>query len=184
MKKLYFVTGNKHKFQEVQPIFPGIQLVQLKIEKPEIRSPSVVKVAEQAAIMLSKKIKKPFILEDTGIFFQAYKDFPGTYSKYIINTLGFPGIFKLLKNKSKKAYFETAAAYCKPGKKPVIVSAKTTGSIILTVKGKKDVMPYDNIFIPDKHTKVYAEMMDKKHMTSHRVKAFKKLAKYIKNRGY
>ena len=181
-KKLYFVTGNRDKFREVKPVMDkrGINLVHINLDKPEVQD-SLENVASYAAKVLSKKLRKPIMLEDTGVYFAAYKDFPGVYAKHVFKALGFPGLFRLLKGKSKKMYFKTVAAYCEPGNKPKLFTGSTKGTAILKVKGKHPKrLPYDSIFIPDGYNKVYAEILHLKHLTSHRVQAIEKLAKYLK----
>ena len=53
-------------------------------------------VAISGAKYASRKLNKPVIVEDAGLFIKALKGFPGTYSSYVQETLGNQGILKLL----------------------------------------------------------------------------------------
>jgi XTP/dITP diphosphohydrolase len=175
---IYFATSNKYKFEEVNPLFKknNIKLRQLNIEKPELKDKSAEEIVKYAAEFLANKHNKNIIVEDTGIYFKAYKDFPGVHSKWIFLTIGYEGILKLLEGKNKEAYFKTVVGYCAPRKKPIIFYDTLKGNISKEVKClDKDVMPYERIFIPKKFNKTLAEVHEKKGEFSHRIKAFKKL---------
>jgi len=181
MKTIYFVTGNYGKVREASKVLKkyNIKLKQIKYSKPEDKKLSTEKIAENAAKILVKKFKKPIIVEDTGIFFEAYKDFPGRNSKVVFNKLGLIGILKKLENKNRRAYFKTAIGYANRKKLRIFV-AYCKGKISKKPIGKKDKnLPYDNIFIPDGYSRVFAEIMKTKQKISSRVRAFEKFGKYL-----
>ncbi len=179
--KISFITQNKYKFQEVKEILNkfGIEVEQIKIEKPE-DGKTIEEIAKNAAEVLSKKLNKTVVVEDTGVLFKAYDNFPGTKSKRIFDEIGFKGLLDKLKGKSRKAEFKTVAAYCEPGKKALIFVGVVNGNIAEEVRmPDKDVMPYEKIFIPEGYDKVWAEIPEIKKKISHRVKAFEKLGEYL-----
>jgi len=182
MKTIYFVTGNYGKFREARNVLKkyDVKLKQIKYSKPEDKKLSTEKIAENAAKILVEKFRKPLIAEDTGIFFEAYKDFPGRNSKVVFNKLGLDGILRKLENKTRKAYFKTAIGYAN-GKKLMIFVGYCRGRISKKVIGKRDVnLPYDNVFIPDGHSKVFAKIMKTKQKISSRVMAFEKFGEYLR----
>lgn len=181
--KLYFLTGNRHKFEQVKKVMEqfGVELEQIKADKPEIQAATLEHVAQYAAQKAAKEQGKPVIVEDTGIFFAAYKNFPGVYTKFIIDAIGYAAILKLLQGKDRKAYFKTVAAYAEPGGEAVLFSAETHGSISEEVFCKDaDVMPYDRIFIPDGWSEPWCKEVAHEDFVSHRKRAFIKLAEYLK----
>ncbi len=181
--KISFVTTNKYKFEEVQNILKDspIELEQLVMEYEENHDEGIERIAYDASKKLANELNKPIILEDTGLFFEAYNGFPGALPKFVINTLGFKGIFKLLDGESRKAYFKTVAAYCEPGGEPVIFEAVMKGEITKEIHNQdKDEMPYDKIFIPEDEKKTISDMtMEEKNALSQRAKAFLKFGEYI-----
>ncbi|MEM7821332.1 MAG: RdgB/HAM1 family non-canonical purine NTP pyrophosphatase [Candidatus Aenigmatarchaeota archaeon] len=186
MKKLYFISNNEEKIKEVSSFFKnfGIKIIGKKLNLLEPKYKRLEEVAREKAIQASKKLKKPLIVEDTGIYFNCYKNFPGTISKFIFETIGFDGIFRLLSRKTRRAYFKTAVAYYKPREKILIFTGICRGKITRKIRGRiNKKMPYDNIFVPEGCKKTFSEMSkEEKAKYSHRAKALEKFAKwFIKN---
>jgi len=184
--KLYFITTNKHKFEEVADIlkeFP-IELEHIDLEYDEHPDWGMEEIARSASKKLANKLQKPIILEDTGLFFEAYPGFPGAQPKFVFNTIGYKGIFKLLEGESRKAYFKTVAGFCEPTKEPVLFEGVMNGTFIDKIHNEnKDVMPYDRIFIPENTTKTISDMtMQEKNIFSQRAQAFKKFGEFMKQR--
>ncbi len=187
MKKIIFITTNKHKVEEVSVILRkyNISVEQLNIEYDEDKEASVEDISYKAAKFLANKLNKEIIVEDTGLFFKAYNNFPGALPKFIFNTIGFEGIFRLLKNKNREAYFKTAIGYCKPNQEPVLFIDKMYGEITKKVFcPNKNIMPYDHIFIPKESNKAIVYMsIEEKNLISQRGKVAKKLGEFLVNKN-
>jgi XTP/dITP diphosphohydrolase len=181
--KIAFITTNKYKFQEVSDILKGyrIDLEHVDMEYEENHDASMDAIATSAAKKLAEQLHRPVVLEDTGLFFEAYKGFPGALPKFVFNTLGYKGIFKLLAGESRAAFFRTVVGYCEPGLDPVKFEGKMSGVITDSVHDELvDVMPYDRIFIPDSKTITISKMtLKEKNLFSQRGQAFRKFAEYI-----
>ncbi len=184
--KIAFITTNTHKFAEVQDILApfGIEVEHLSLEYEENHDASMEDIARQAAQKLSAELQRPLMLEDTGLFFDAYPNFPGALPKFVFNTLGYKGIMKLLADEERGAYFKTVAAYGEPGKKPHLFEGMMRGVITEKVFDEdKDFMPYDRIFIPDGYTKTISRLsMAEKNSFSQRAQAFRKMGEYLQKR--
>lgn len=182
MRKIYLVTKNDGKYLEVKEILKkfGLDARQIRDEKSELQDDDLTKIAIHAAAELCKRHKKPIIAEDTGIFFEAYDNFPGAFTKFVYQSIGFDGIFRLLDGKSRKAYFKTIAAYCEPGKQPITFEGIVRGRIASKAfKGGHVQLPYDQIFIPDGYQKTYSKLPYVKQGHSQRRIAFEKLGQYL-----
>ncbi len=183
---LVFATGNKHKFEEVSSVL-GAYDIDLEIADVNLVEPdysSIERIAEAKVKQAFQILKQPVIVDDTGIYFEAYPNFPGTNAKWAFETIGYAGFFKLLKGTSKKASFKTVIAFFDGVGKPNLFSGELGGSIALKVhKPKANVLPYERIFIPDKQSKpmVYASR-EEKNSCSHRAVAAEKLAKFIETK--
>ncbi|MBU2100072.1 non-canonical purine NTP pyrophosphatase [Candidatus Micrarchaeota archaeon] len=180
--ELYFVTGNKHKVQEIQKVLgKKIQLIQKKLEIKEPALNSIEKIAKIKAVQAFKKIGKPLITEDTGIYFNAFKNFPGTEPKREFEKLDFKGLLEKLKGKKRNAFFITAICFVDAKGKRKTFSGKLHGRITEKVfYEKKDVLPYEKIFIPKGKKRVLAFYSRKtKNKFSHRAKAARKLKKFL-----
>jgi XTP/dITP diphosphohydrolase len=178
--KIYLVTKNKHKVDEAQTIFSkfNIDVEQLNEEKYEPKEMSLKEVSVYNAKLFYKKYKKPIIVDDTGVFFNAYKEFPGNHPKLMFNLLGYKGLLKLVDGEDRTAQFRTVVTYCDyHGLKSF------TGTFDCEIDTKihdldKDVLPYERILLYDgKPISSYSREL--KNKFSHRAKAFKDVANFL-----
>lgn len=182
MRTIYFATSNLAKVEEAQKALNsfGIKIKHLKMTKPEEQDETLEQIAKHGAEFLAKKTGKELVVEDAGLFFEAYPGFPGTSSKHLYKQLGFEGMLKLLKGKKRAAYFKTAIGYAKPGKPAKIFIGISRGSISKFPMGRYNKnIPYDRIFIPRGYKKTYSLLPSVKDKTSHRTAAFKKLGRFL-----
>jgi XTP/dITP diphosphohydrolase len=183
MKTLYFITSNKGKVREatekLKPL--GFSVVQKDLGYPELQADSLDEVAEQGVQSVQLRFKKPFLLEDAGLFIDALNGFPGVYSKYVFFTIGLPGILRLLDDEKKRsAVFQSVYAYHEPGRQPIVCLGKCTGTITNEQRGKNG-FGYDPIFIPTGSEKTFGEMtISEKNQFSHRARALEKLIRKLK----
>lgn len=187
MKEILFITSNQRKVLEMNEILKdyGINLIQESVlDYIEDKDKDMKEVCESASRYLAKKLNQEVVVEDTGLYFEAYNNFPGPHPKFVFNSLGFEGIMKLLEGKSRKAYFKTAVAYCKPGEDPKIFEGIMHGTISEKVYSpEKEAMPYDHIFLPDGYDRVIIDMeIKEKNSFSQRGMATRALGEYLKNK--
>lgn len=172
-----FVSSNKHKFLEAKNILAKnkINLGYTKDALKEIQADSLKEIAAQKADDAFRRIHKPVIVEDAGLFIDSLNGFPGPFSAYVFKTIGNSGILRLVKS-NRKAWFQSVVAYCDNKFGIVLFDAKIEGRISKNSKGKG--WGYDPIFIPNGHNKTYA-MLSNKNEVSHRYKSLKKFAKWF-----
>lgn len=185
MKTIAFVTTNKSKIDEINDVLKeyGFEAVQKDAEKREDKDADMETVAKSAARELAQELNIPLIVEDTGLFFKAYDNFPGPQPKFVFKGIGYDGIFRLLEGKDRRAYFETVIAYCEPGEEPVCFDGKMQGKITQEIFGpQSEYMPYDSIFVVDGTKNPICKMtMQEKGNLSQRGEATKKLGEFFKN---
>lgn len=180
IEKIYFVTKNKHKLEEARLVLKNIIVEQIPEDKVEDKESSIKEIAKKNAFLFYKKYKKPIIVDDTGVFFKAYKNFPGSNPKLIFNLIDYKGIFKLLENENREAYFITLLCY-KDEKNFKIFEGKLNGVIDYKVNDiTKDVLPYERIFLVN--GKPFSSFSrEEKNKISHRAIAFRKLYRWLMN---
>ncbi len=185
--ELYFVTENKHKFSEMKEMLAacGIKLKQkkMKLQEPDLASQE--EVALTKAKQAFAELKRPLIVEDTGVYFNAYRNFPGHLAKRIYESIGFDGLIALIKAaKNKRAYFKTVICYVGKKGKYKIFSGEMRGRLIeRVVLPKKDRLPYEKIFVPEGFKKAVVQLsIREKNKISHRAKATTKLGKWLSKR--
>ena len=83
---LYFITGNKNKFEEVKSILPNTE--QLDIDLPEIQDIDA-KIIIRAKLLAALKHKDgEFIVEDTSLYLDCLGGLPGPLIKWFMKNMG------------------------------------------------------------------------------------------------
>jgi non-canonical purine NTP pyrophosphatase (RdgB/HAM1 family) len=180
---LYFITGNKHKFEQVVSILePNIHIKQLELDLDEIQEIDSHKVLEHKIIEAQKHHKGEFIVEDVSLCIDALNGLPGPLIKWFLKTLGTQGIYDFVKklgNTSAKAkviygYFD--------GKETSFFENSIEGDI--APPGKDDGFGWNPIFRPCGYSKVISEMTFEEKISvglrKHALEKFKK--SYLKKK--
>lgn len=175
-KEICFVTSNKNKLREAEGIL-GTGLEQLPLDLEEIQALDNRKVCESKARQAYSIAGKPIIVEDTALFIEEWKGFPGALIAWVIKTIGVGKLCKLL-GKERKAKARACVSYC-DGKTLRTFCGEIEGKISGEPRGRKR-FDWDRIFIPAGETRTFAEMSpEEKNGISHRKKAFEKLKRFL-----
>ena len=164
------VTGNKGKAAEVAAFFAGVdEVTSASVEMTEPQTDSLEEVARAKAKQAYAVLKRPLIVDDTGLFIEALNGFPGPYAAYVQDTIGNSGILALLSDEeNRRAYFETVIAYADESG-IYTFSGKVCGNISHAPRGNEG-FGYDPIFSAG--DKTLAEMsIAEKNTMSHRAHA-------------
>src|SRR3989338_2333752 len=170
--QINLITSNLGKAREFKAILGSdIKLNHIQKEYKELRSDNPLEIAEESAKRLAEELKKPVVVEDSGLFIKALNDFPGTCSSYIHKRIGLRGILKLMEGvQDRTCYYRSAVAYCEPGKEPISFFGEEKGSIAKDVRGNHG-FGHDSIFIPEESKKTYGEIKNCEDL-----KSFRKIA--------
>jgi XTP/dITP diphosphohydrolase len=176
MEKLTLLTHNKGKLREANKIASryGVELVPVgSVEKFEIQSESLSEVSGFAARNAYQKLKKPLLVDDTGMFVKALRGFPGVYTAHIQYTIGNRGILKLMKGIEDRSAYSACALSFFDGRTFKCFVGRMDGSILKAEKGSGG-FGFDPIFSPAGYSgRSLAELsVDDKNKVSHRGKAF------------
>jgi XTP/dITP diphosphohydrolase len=176
---LFFATGNMHKVEEVRLILKdhSLKVEHVDMKGVEIQSDNVEEVAKASAKWIAQTERIPVFVEDTGLFIDALKGFPGPYASYVHETIGIKGVLKLLESVvNRKAEFRSAVAFCSPKEESICFLGSISGKITFEERGRYG-FGYDSIFEPIGSEKTFAELnIGEKNHYSHRAKAIKKFA--------
>ncbi len=178
--KVYFVTSNEGKYREVKAIGEsyGIEVGWIRMKYVEPQGDDLEEIARMSAENLRKEINKPFFLEDSGLFIEALKSFPGPYSSYVFKTIGNEGILKLMKGvEDRRAYFLAVIAFW-DGREIRTFKGRVDGRIAEEMRGDKG-FGFDPIF--EYKGRTFAEMGEEKNEVSHRRRALEEFFKYLKS---
>lgn len=178
------ITGNEQKIKEFEIVLrgSGIRFEVLRAEKPELRSDDPCEIVKVAAKTFSERLRKPVVVEDSGLFIEALRDFPGTCTKYAHERIGNSGILRLMKGvKNNRCWYKSAVGYCEPGKEPVCFLGVEEGKIAEKEKGKGG-WGQDPVFIPKGCSRTYGELRKKGDVNLFRKEAIEKLKKQLISR--
>ncbi len=180
---LLFATQNKHKLSEARAVLGryGITVVQLDAPKQEDKEATIQEVAKREAKRLAEEHQKPVMVDDTGIFFAAHRNFPGAHPRLMFGCLGYEGLLKLLEGKPRDAFFLCCVAYCEPGAEPQLFEGRLDCTLTEQVfDADKDVMPYERIMAVKGMDKPISSLArEEKNTISHRAKAFEGMAAFL-----
>lgn len=196
--KIVFATNNKNKLAEIREILGnGMEVLSLEDinchdEIPETGS-TLEENAMQKAEYIYKRYDMSVFADDTGLEVDALGGEPGVYSARYAGGEGHDSeanmtklLAKLGENNNRKARFRTVIALIEKnadGKgQPTINQFEgiVNGEIIRERRGQGG-FGYDPIFQPDGYNKTFAELgHEVKNQISHRARAVKKLAEYLK----
>ncbi|MDP3742223.1 MAG: non-canonical purine NTP pyrophosphatase [Candidatus Micrarchaeota archaeon] len=187
MKKILFVTHNSGKLVEIKNFLEplGFSVENINLELTEIQA-SQEEVARAKALEARKTIAGDLVVEDTGFYIDAYNGFPGVLAAPVITQIKPHGLLNLMNGvTNRKAHFKSIATYLPANStEPLLFAGECSGEIGIVETAFRPHLPYDAFFIPDGETKTLGEMsIEEKNKYSHRVKAFEKLASYLKNEG-
>lgn len=181
--KILFVTTNEHKLREAKYLLSkkGIYLEWKREEKGELQSSSTVEVAERAAEILYRKIRKPLIVEDTALYVKSLNGFPGCYSSYVFKTIGIEGLLRLMEGKKRNSKFVSSVCYIDE-KVKCCFTGVLEGRIATKKMGSKG-FGFDPVFVPEGKKLTLAQMsMEEKCSISHRAKALELFADWYKKK--
>ncbi len=174
---LYFITGNKHKFEEVSQIIPGIQ--QLELELDEIQDLDPQKVIAHKLNEARKHHEGLIAVEDVSLSLAGLNGLPGTMIKWFLQTLGAEGISELTKKLgNNKATILCSVGLSQPGKEHIFFTGQRTGCIVAPRAASS--FGWNPIFQQDGIEKTYAEMTLEERLTiSHRAMAWQQVKTYL-----
>lgn len=182
------VTGNKGKYDEIKEVLDKykIKCKQSNMELEE-KDNTLEDTALSKARQAFMKIKKPLIVDDSGIFFEGCEEtdaeglvhpFPGHRAKRVFDEIGFDSLIK--RAKGCKAYFKCVICFT-DGKTTKLFDGIVKGRITDKVYGSSpEGLPYDSIFMPEGYDKVFALLPpDVAINLKHRTRAVEKFAEWF-----
>ena len=179
--KITLVTGNKAKAGEVKRIL-NIPLQVSSIELDEIQEIDLEKVALHKINQAFQIVKKPVIVDDVSVEIDAWNGFPGPLIKWLLKAGESDAsvLLKMLKGEKNRSAKAKLAVGFHDGKKAYIFVGEVKGTIAEEIRGENG-FGWDPVFIPQGHTKTFAQMSVKeKDAISHRGRALKKLDDFLK----
>jgi non-canonical purine NTP pyrophosphatase (RdgB/HAM1 family) len=148
MKIIYFITGNSKKLEEAKKAFDGgdFDIRSVDIGLFEIQTLDQKMISKSKAEQAFNKLNQPIMVDDSGIFFKKYNNFPGALTKHIVEGLGFENLLKLV-DKNDEAEFKTVITY-KDNEKEISVEGVVGGNLTKLVNDKISFeTPFSSVFM-------------------------------------
>jgi XTP/dITP diphosphohydrolase len=185
MIPISIITSNPGKLREFEAALRplGFEVLHRPEEVDEIQADTLEEVVLACMAELRGRDLTNFVLDDSGLFIDALKGFPGVYSAYALKTLGCAGVLKLLEGrKDRGAHFECCIGCSLEGAGDFTVRGRADGQIGHALQGGQG-FGFDPIFLPQGGSRTFAEMdLEEKNEISHRGKAIKNLVSQLQNR--
>jgi len=175
---IYFITGNKDKFNEAKAIIPEIE--QLEINLPEIQDIDAKEIIKEKLLEALKHKDADFIVEDTSLYLNCLNGLPGPLIKWFLKTVGNQGLYLMTeKFEDKSAEAKTIFGYAKNPKEIYFFEGSVKGNIV-SPRGDY-AFGWDPIFQPIGYEKTFAEIgKSEKISISMRAIALNKLKEFLK----
>lgn len=196
MKRIVFATNNQHKLQEIREILsPEFEIVSLKEIGCHEDIPETGNTLEENALQKARYVSERYHIscfaDDTGLEVEALGGAPGVHSaRYAEGTdhdseANMTKLLRELEGKeNRQARFRTVIALIELGEDETENVHLFEGIVeghISTERQGTEGFGYDPIFVPEGYEKSFAALGETiKNHISHRARAVKKLAEYLK----
>lgn len=196
MKRIVFATNNQQKLQEIREILsPEFEIVSLKEIGCHEDIPETGNTLEENALQKARYISERYHIscfaDDTGLEVEALGGAPGVHSaRYAEGTdhdseANMTKLLRELEGKeNRQARFRTVIALIELGEDETENVHLFEGIVeghISTERQGNEGFGYDPIFVPEGYEKSFAALGETiKNHISHRARAVKKLAEYLK----
>lgn len=196
MKRIVFATNNQHKLQEIREILsPEFEIVSLKEIGCHEDIPETGNTLEENALQKARYISERYHIscfaDDTGLEVEALGGAPGVHSaRYAEGTdhdseANMTKLLRELEGKeNRQARFRTVIALIELWEDETENVHLFEGIVeghISTERQGTEGFGYDPIFVPEGYEKSFAALGETiKNHISHRARAVKKLAEYLK----
>ncbi len=173
-----YVTGNSQKAKHFSKMV-GIEIENMGIDIDEIQSLSLREIIEHKARQAYSQVKRPVIVEDTKLSFNALGSLPGPLIKWFLEELNVDGLCKLLDGYDNRSAIAGAAIAYFDGTNLEIFEKELIGTIVDKPRGN-DGFGWNVIFIPDGASKTFGEMSEQEFKIWYvKVKPFAELKKFL-----
>jgi XTP/dITP diphosphohydrolase len=181
--KLKVITSNPGKVAEYQNEFGylGLEMVHYPFPYDEVQTSDLGEVVSKGMEAIRSKGISDFVIDDTGLFIDSLKGFPGVWSAYVQKTIGNQGILRLMEGEEDRgAEFRTCIG-CDIGGEMIVVTGVCRGKITTEERGTGG-FGYDPIFTHDGRRTFSELSLEEKNAVSHRGNAGWSLAEEILKR--
>lgn len=168
------VTSNAGKRREAERILGGA-IETADIDLPEIQSLDMSEVLRAKADEAWRHLKRPLIVEETGLEIHAMNGFPGPLVKWMLEAVGAEGVARVAAAFDNQGVTARCSVLYRDADGDVVATGETVGTLVLPPRGTRG-FGWDPVFLPDGETQTYGELpADRKDSIGHRGRAWRAL---------
>lgn len=176
-----FITGNQHKADYLSRQL-GIDIDHKKIDLDELQSTDLRFIVEHKLRQAYKIVKRPIVVEDVSLAFNALGGLPGPFIKWFLDNTGAEACCRMLDGfDDRTAVIRCAFGYF-DGVRLEIFESELPGSISDHPRGENG-FGFDVFFIGEGYDITRAEMSQEENEYTYATmkKPFAKLREFLKN---
>ncbi len=176
-RKPVLVTSREEKAAEARRLGFNLECVGLDLPEPQALDPGEIVEAKARAAYAT--LRRPVIVEDSGLAIHAWGGFPGALVKWIEKSAGVSVMARMLDGFANRSAVATCAVAFFDGSRLVTARGEVAGSIVSSPRGEGG-FGWDVLFVPEGSDRTFAQMSgEEKDAVSHRRRAWGALAERI-----
>lgn len=181
MTNITFITGNQNKADYLAR-YLGVPVDHVKLDLDEIQSLSLKEIVEHKVRQAYEKIKKPVIVEDVSLEFEALGGLPGPFIKFFVEKVPFETICSMIGDNTRKATARCVFGYF-DGQDLELFEGSLDGEIAKTPSGENGY-GWDKMFIPNGYSVTRASLNEEDDRKTYlQIKPFAKLKEFLEARN-
>lgn len=178
---IYYVTSNTAKFEEASLILNGLSIHHAPLHLEEIQGSS----SDVATHKIKKAVSHfnaPCMIDDVSLSCPCIGNLPGPYIRSFLESLGDEGLARLIHHYPDHSCTVTCTIAFSESEDqtPLLFTGCVHGKIVLPRGTRKHTHSWNSIFVPDGHTKTFAEIsLEEMSQISPRNKALSAFRNYL-----
>ena len=94
--KISIVTGNDGKYKQIVGGLPDfMNSKQIDLDIPEIQTNLLTEISADKCVQAYQKLLSACLVDDSGIYMNAFNEFPGALSKFLYKGVGLEGMQRM-----------------------------------------------------------------------------------------
>jgi non-canonical purine NTP pyrophosphatase (RdgB/HAM1 family) len=180
------VTGNPGKLVEVRRLLgaadEGASFDAVELDLPEIQSLDIHEVLRGKADEAWRRLGRPLVVEETGLYLEAMNGFPGPLVKWMLAAVGPEGIARAARALGDDRVEARCVLFYKDRAREWIAEGSTRGRLVLPGRGPGG-FGWDPVFLPEGECRTYGELLPtEKDRLGHRGRAWRALREKLADR--
>lgn len=183
---LSIVTSNHKKFEQISMHLPDtIRKEQVSLDIEEIQANDLTHISADKCKKAYQQVQWPVVVDDTGIYFDAFDTFPWAMTKFLYTGVWLKGIRNLFTGvENTQARFHTVLSYMDSTmSSPHQCIGEVAGHLVFDhiheLWSEHAKIPFDMIFVPSWSSQAAFQIPKQWYQDNHRVRAAKKLATFL-----